>query len=72
MSAAPARSAAHRLLRDWDLFLYYVPFGWFLLSLTRRFRKPPCGYRGLSEAERRRREGAFTWHLKDHPLPPTK
>ncbi len=66
----PARNAVHRLLRDWDLFFYYVPLGWFLLSLARRFRKPPCGYRGLSQQERRRREGAFTWHLKDRPLPP--
>ncbi len=66
----PARNAVHRFLRDWDLLLYYVPFGWFLLALTRRWRKPPCGYRGLTEEERREREGAFTWHLKDRPLPP--
>ncbi len=66
----PARNAVHKLLRDWDLFFYYVPFGWFPLSLARRWRKPPCGYRGLSKAERHRREGAFTWHLKDRPLPP--
>jgi len=66
----PARNRLHRLLRDWDLFFYYVPFGWFFLAQTRRWRKPPCGYRGLSHAERKEREGNFKWQLKDRPLPP--
>jgi len=66
----PARSWLHRLLRDWDLFAYYLPLGWPLLALFRRLRKPPCGYRGLTPKERREREGAFHWHLKERPLPP--
>ncbi|HEY0781133.1 MAG TPA: 1-acyl-sn-glycerol-3-phosphate acyltransferase [Thermoanaerobaculia bacterium] len=57
------------LLRDWDLLFFYVPFGWPLLNLTRRLRRPPCGYRGLSPDERRELEGSFHWHLKDRPLP---
>jgi 1-acyl-sn-glycerol-3-phosphate acyltransferase len=65
----PARHRLHRLLRDWDLWFFYVPFGWPLLTLTRHFRRPPCGYRGLSRAERREREGIFHWHLREHPLP---
>lgn len=67
---AAARGRWHALLRDWDLFGYYLPFGWLLLALTRRLRRPPYGYRGLSVAERRRREGRFTWHLARRPLPP--
>lgn len=66
----PAGSWLHRWLRDWDLLGFYLPLGWPLLSLARRFRKPPCGYRGLSEEERREREGAFVWHLSERPLPP--
>ncbi len=68
----PARNFLHRWLRDWDLFGYYLPLGWFFLALTRRWRRPPCGYRGLSDRERRRREGRYHWHLKDHPLPPPR
>ena len=52
-----------------DLFFFYVPFGWPFLTLTRHFRRPPCGYRGLSRAERREREGIFHWHLRERPLP---
>ncbi len=66
----PARGRLHRWLRDWDLVGFYLPFGWLLLSLARRLRRSPCGYRGLSPEERRRQEGAFTWHLRDRPLPP--
>jgi 1-acyl-sn-glycerol-3-phosphate acyltransferase len=66
----PAHNALHALLRDWDLLLYYLPLGWPLLSLARRLRKPPCGYRGLSSEERREREGTFTWNLAERPLPP--
>jgi len=65
----PARNRLHRWLRDWDIALYYLPLGWFLIALARRFRKPPCGYRGLSPAERCEREGSFLWRLKDRPLP---
>ena len=66
----PARGGLHRWLRDWDLLAFYLPLGWPLLSLARRLRKPPYGYRGLSRRERRKREGAYLWHLKDRPLPP--
>jgi 1-acyl-sn-glycerol-3-phosphate acyltransferase len=65
-----ARTRLHALLRDWDLLFYYLPLGWPFLSLTRRFRKPPHGYRGLTPKERREREGCFHWHLKERPLPP--
>ena len=65
-----ARHRLHRLLRDWDLIGFYLPFGWLLLSLCRRLRKPPYGFRGLSAKARRRREGNYTWHLRERPLPP--
>ena len=42
----PARSWLGGVLRDWDLLGFYLPLGWFFLSLTRRFRKPPYGYGG--------------------------
>lgn len=66
----PARSALHRILRDWDLIGFYLPFGWPLLTLARIFRRPPCGYRGIPRAERAERQGAFMWRLSDRPLPP--
>ncbi len=66
----PARNRLHALLRDWDLLLYYLPLGWPLISLARRLRKPPCGYRGLTPKERRAREGTYIWHLAERPLPP--
>jgi 1-acyl-sn-glycerol-3-phosphate acyltransferase len=66
----PARNWLHALLRDWDLLFFYLPLGWPLLSLARRLRRPPCGFRGLTERERRDAEGNFHWHLKDRPLPP--
>jgi len=66
----PARSRLHAFFRDLDLLAYYLPFGWPLIALLRRFRKPPYGYRGLTPKERREREGAFHWHLKERPLPP--
>jgi 1-acyl-sn-glycerol-3-phosphate acyltransferase len=68
----PARNHLHRLLRDWDLAGYYLPLGWPLLSLARRFRRPPYGYRGLDLAERKRREGTFLWRLAEEPLPPKR
>jgi len=66
----PARSRLHAILRDWDLIGFYLPLGWPLLSLARAFRRPPCGYRGLSRAETRERQGNFLWRLREHPLPP--
>ena len=68
----PARNRLQRMLRDWDLVGYYLPLGWPLLSLARRFRRPPYGYRGLDPAERKRREGTFLWRLAEEPLPPRK
>ncbi len=68
----PAANRVTALLRDWDLAGFYLPFGWPLLSLTRAFRKPPCGYRGMSREQRRRKEGAFYWDLRESPLPPRK
>jgi len=62
--------ALRRWLRDWDLVGFYLPFGWPLVSLTRALRKPPHGYRGLSRAERREREGNYVWSLSERPLPP--
>lgn len=65
-----ARNRLHALLRDWDLLFFYLPLGWPLISLARRFRKPPYGFRGLTPKERREREGGFHWHLLERPLPP--
>ncbi|HTO73622.1 MAG TPA: 1-acyl-sn-glycerol-3-phosphate acyltransferase [Gemmatimonadales bacterium] len=65
----PARNRLHAILRDWDLIGFYLPFGWPLLSLARAFRRPPCGYRGLSRAEIRERQGNFLWKLCERPLP---
>lgn len=66
----PARSWLHAVLRDWDLAFFYLPFGWPLLQLARRWRRPPCGFRGLSAEQRREIEGNFHWHLDQRPLPP--
>jgi 1-acyl-sn-glycerol-3-phosphate acyltransferase len=66
----PARNALHRVLRDWDLVAFYLPFGWPLLTLARMFRRPPCGYRGIPRAKRAELQGAFMWRLSDRPLPP--
>jgi 1-acyl-sn-glycerol-3-phosphate acyltransferase len=66
----PARNALHAFLRDWDILFFYLPLGWIGLALARRFRKPPCGYRGLAPEQRREREGTFRWNLETHPLPP--
>lgn len=66
----PAKNALHRILRDWDLLGFYLPFGWAFLSLTRTFRRPPCGYRGLRREEKAERQGEFIWRLSDRPLPP--
>ena len=66
----PAKNRLHRWARDWDLLFFYVPCGWPLLSLARRFRKPPCGYRGLTRAQRKEQTGDFQWRLSERPLPP--
>jgi 1-acyl-sn-glycerol-3-phosphate acyltransferase len=67
----PARNRLHAILRDWDLAGFYVPvFGWVMLAVARRFRRPPCGYRGLHPDTRRELEGAFSWDLRHRPLPP--
>lgn len=66
----PARNRFLGLLRDWDLFFFYVPFGWPLISLTRWLRRPPYGYRGLEPEERRDVQGRFLWRLSNRPLPP--
>jgi hypothetical protein len=64
------RGRLHALLRDWDLIGFYLPFGWPLLSITRKLRRPPYGHRRLSAEERREREGNFLWRLSERPLPP--
>ena len=69
-SRPPARHRLHAWSRDWDVLGWHLPFGWALLTLARRLRRPPCGYRGLSAEERRRREGTYPWNLAERPLPP--
>ncbi len=66
----PAASRLGAICRDLDLAAFYLPLGWPLLTLFRRLRRPPYGFRGLSRAERDEREGNYHWHLKDRPLPP--
>ena len=67
---APARNRLHAIVRDLDLAAFYLPFGWPLLTLSRRLRRPPYGYRGLSANESREQQGAFVWRLAARPLPP--
>ncbi|MGM0586970.1 MAG: 1-acyl-sn-glycerol-3-phosphate acyltransferase [Bacteroidota bacterium] len=64
-----AKNRLHAFMRDLDIWAYYIPLGWFLIALIQRLRKPPYGYRGLSKKERKQREGAFLWMLKENPLP---
>ena len=66
----PARNRLHAFLRDADLVAWYLPFGWPLLTLARRLRRFPYGWRGVPAAERREREGEYTWRLAERPLPP--
>ncbi len=66
----PARNRLHAFVRDLDLLAFYLPFGWPILSLCRRLRRPPYGSRGLSRAAAREQEGAFVWRLSERPLPP--
>ncbi|HVB32723.1 MAG TPA: 1-acyl-sn-glycerol-3-phosphate acyltransferase [Gemmatimonadaceae bacterium] len=65
-----ARNWLHMVLRDFDLLAFYLPFGWPLLSLARRLRRPPYGYRGMSASDAREQEGTFIWRLSERPLPP--
>jgi hypothetical protein len=65
----PATHRLHAALRDLDILAYYLPFGWMVLALLRILRKPPYGYRGLSNAERIEQEGAYRWSLTTRPLP---
>jgi 1-acyl-sn-glycerol-3-phosphate acyltransferase len=67
---APPKSRLHAFLRDLDLIGYYLPFGWPILSLSRAWRKPPYGYRGIPKERAREIRGEFIWRLKDRPLPP--
>jgi len=55
--------------KDLDLAAWYLPFGWLAVALLRELRRPPCGYRGLPEGDRRAMEGSYRWSLKDDPLP---
>jgi 1-acyl-sn-glycerol-3-phosphate acyltransferase len=65
----PPRNRLHAVLRDFDLAAFYLPFGWPLLSLTRAFRRPPYGYRGLNADQSREVQGSFVWRLDERPLP---
>jgi len=65
----PAKSTLHAVLRDLDIGAFYLPFGWFILALSRELREPPYGYRGLSAEERMVREGTYRWSLASNPLP---
>jgi len=56
-------------VQDADLAAWYLPLGWLAVALLRELRRPPCGYRGLDEDERRATEGSYRWSLKDDPLP---
>jgi len=72
MERPPARNRMHAIFRDWDIIAFYLPFGWFLIALVRWLRRPPCGYRGLTKKERRKREGTYLWMLKKRPMPGMK
>ena len=67
--AAP-RSRLHAFVRDLDLIGYYLPFGWLVLALCRRLRKPPYGYRGVPAEHAREQRGEFIWRLSERALPP--
>ena len=69
--AAP-RSRLHGFLRDLDLIGYYLPFGWVLLTLCRRLRRPPYGYRGVPKEHAREMRGEFIWRLSERALPPRR
>lgn len=66
----PARGWMHAFARDLDLIGYYLPFGWVVLALCRRLRKPPYGYRGVPKDRAREQRGEYLWRLSERPLPP--
>jgi hypothetical protein len=70
LARPPARNWLHRFVRDLDLAAFYLPFGWPLLTLSRRLRRAPYGHRGLGHEATREREGRFIWRLRERPLPP--
>ena len=53
----PARNRLQAILRD-------------LLTLARRFRRPPYGYRGLTPEQSKEGQGSFVSGWGDRPLPP--
>ena len=57
------RNISSRWLRDWDLIGYYLPLGWILLAIARKFRKPPFGNRGLSKKDKNNKEGRYVWSI---------
>lgn len=59
----PAKNKLTEILRDLDLLAYYLPFGWLLIVLFKKLRKPPYGVRGLTKEERREYEGNYLWNL---------
>lgn len=64
----PARNRFFAWMRDLDIWAYFIPMGWVIIALCRRFRKPPYGYRGLSRKERFKREGKYLWMLDRQSL----
>ena len=64
-----ARNRLHAFFRDLDLIFFYIPLGWIGISLCRRLRKPPYGLRGLNTKAKKLQQGAYSWSLKDNPLP---
>lgn len=63
-----AKNRFDKFLRDWDILLFYVPFGWIFISLVRSMRKPPYGYRGLSANELMKQTGSYLWLLAKRPI----
>ena len=70
LARPPARNRMHAFVRDLDLAAFYLPLGWPLLTLARRLRKPPYGFRGVRREQRKELEGEFVWRLAQRPLPP--
>jgi len=66
-----ARTRLGGVLRDWDILLHFVPFGWPLIALARTLRRPPYGYRGLTKEERDRASGRYRWVVGDKHVPLT-
>lgn len=68
MKREPARNAVHKFLRDWDLWLFYVPLGWLPIALVRALRKPPYGHRGLNSEQIMKKTGSYLWLLEKRPI----